>query len=50
MIGLVRMIFPMQLAGVMMTVAPMLPVVLPVVGAVFLLTGGVLTFKASGRE
>ncbi len=45
-IGFARMVFPMQLVGLMQTAGPALHVVLPVVGIVFLLVGGVLSFKA----
>lgn len=47
-IGFARMIFPMQLVGIMQTAGPALHIVLPVVGGVFLLVGGVLTFKSYG--
>jgi hypothetical protein len=49
-VGLIRMTFPVQLAGIMANAVPTLPVVLPVVGAVFLLVGGFLSIKAYGRE
>jgi hypothetical protein len=49
-IGFARMVFPMRLAGIMQTAGPALHVVLPVVGVVFLLIGGFLSFKAYGRE
>jgi hypothetical protein len=49
-VGLIRMIFPVQLAGIMANAVPTMPVVLPVVGAVFLLVGGFLSFNAYGRE
>ncbi len=45
-IGFARMVLPMQLVGIMQTARPALHVVLPVVGIVFLLIGGVLSFKA----
>lgn len=45
-IGFARIVFPRHLVGLMHTVGPALHVVLPVVGAVFLLAGAVLTFKA----
>ncbi len=45
-IGFARMVFPMQLVGLMQTAGPALHVVLPFVGIVFLLVGGVLSFKA----
>lgn len=42
----------MKLAGVMAqaAVAPAMHVVLPVIGAVFLFIGGVLSFRAYGRD
>ncbi len=49
-VGLIRMVFPLQLAGVMAKAGPSLHVVLPVVGFVFLLIGGALTFKGYGRK
>ncbi len=49
-IGFARMVFPMRLAGIMQTAGPALHVVLPVVGVVFLLIGGFLSFNAYGRE
>ena len=49
-VGLIRMVFPVQLAGIMVKAGPSLHVVLPFVGVVFLLVGGVLTFKGYGRE
>jgi hypothetical protein len=49
-IGLIRMVFPMQLAGIMAKAAPAMTGVLPPIGVVFLLIGGVLSFKAYGRE
>jgi hypothetical protein len=49
-VGLIRMIFPMQLAGIMPKVFPAMTGVLPVVGIVFLLIGGFLSFQAFGRE
>ena len=49
-IGFIRMVFPVRLAGIMATAGPSLHVVLPVVGAVFLLIGGFLSFKAYGRD
>ncbi|MEK4031662.1 hypothetical protein WOC76_21165 [Methylocystis sp. IM3] len=45
-IGFARMVFPMQLVGIMQTAGPTLHVALPVVGIGFLLVGGVLSFKA----
>jgi len=51
-IGLVRIVFPTQLAGVMSRAAhaPAMHLVLPAIGAVFLLVGGVLSYKAYARE
>ena len=51
-IGLVRMVFATQLATVVAqaAVSPVLDVVLLAIGAVFLLVGGVLSFKAYLRE
>jgi hypothetical protein len=49
-VGLIRMVFPMQLAGIMPKVFPVMTGVLPVVGIVFLLIGGFLSFQAYGRE
>ncbi|WP_363351645.1 hypothetical protein [Methylocystis echinoides] len=49
-IGFVSIVFPMQLTGIMQTAGPALHAVLPIIGAVFLLVGGVLSFKAHGRE
>ena len=49
-IGLIRMTIPVQLAGVMLKAGPSLPVVLPIVGVVFLLIGGFLSFKGYGRD
>lgn len=49
-VGLIRIVFPLQLAGIMAKAGPPLHAVLPVVGFVFLLIGGVLTFKGYGRE
>lgn len=45
-IGFARIVFPAHLVGLMREAGPALHVVLPVVGAVFLLAGAVLTFKA----
>jgi hypothetical protein len=50
MIGLIRMVFPVQLAGIMAKAALAMAGVLPVIGVVFLLIGCVLSFKAYGRE
>ena len=49
-VGLIRMIFFVQLAGIMPNAVPTLPVVLPIVGVVFLLVDGFLSFKAYGQE
>ena len=49
-VGLIRIVFPVRLAGIMANAGSALPVVLPIVGAVFLLIGGFLSFKAYGRD
>ncbi len=49
-VGLIRIIFPVRLAGIMANAAPVLPGVLPAIGVVFLLIGGFLSFKAYGRQ
>ena len=51
-VGFIRMVFPVQLADVMARAAfdPALHVVLPAIGVVFLLIGGVLSYKAYVRE
>jgi hypothetical protein len=49
-IGLIRMVFPVQVAGIMAKAGPSLHVVLPVVAVVFLSVGGVLTLKAYARS
>ena len=49
-VGLVRMLFPMQLASVITWAAPVVSTTLPVVGIVFLLIGGFLSFKGFGPE
>lgn len=48
-VGIARIVFPMQLVGIMQAAAPSLSIVLPVVGVVFLLAGGVLTFAGYKR-
>ncbi len=48
-IGFARIVFPMQLVGIMQTAGPALHVVLPAVAVVFLLVGGLLSFKGYGR-
>ncbi|ARN80916.1 hypothetical protein [Methylocystis bryophila] len=50
--GFIRMVFPIQLTSVMTRAAfaPALHVVLPAIGAVFLIAGGVLSYKAFARE
>lgn len=45
-IGFARIVFPTHLVGLMHAAGPALHLVLPVVGAVFLLAGALLTFKA----
>jgi len=51
-VGFIRMVFPVQLADVMARAAfdPALHVVLPAIGVVFLLIGGVLSYKAYVRK
>jgi hypothetical protein len=51
-VGFIRMVFPLQLAGVMSRAAfaSALHVALPAIGVVFLIFGGLLTYKAYGRE
>jgi len=51
-VGFLRTVFPTQLAGVMSRAAhaPAMHVVLPAIGAVFLLAGVVLSYKAYVRE
>jgi hypothetical protein len=51
-IGFLRIVFPTQLAGVMSRAAhaPAMHIVLPAIGAVFLIIGGVLSYKAYVRE
>jgi hypothetical protein len=47
----IRIAFPMEMAAVMVKARPPSPVVLlPIVGAAFLLIGGALSFKAYRRE
>ncbi len=51
-VGFIRMVFPVQLAGVIErgSFAPLLHVVLLAVGVVFLLVGGLLSYKAYWRD
>jgi hypothetical protein len=49
-VGLLRMVFPTQLAAMATKIAPAAAGVFPVFAAVFLLIGGFLSFKAFGRE
>jgi hypothetical protein len=51
-VGFIRMVFPVQLAGVMSRAAfaPAIHIVLPAIGVVFLLVGAVLSYKAYSRE
>jgi hypothetical protein len=48
-IGLIRMVFPMQLAEIMAKSAAALLSVMPAVAAIFLLIGGVLSYRAYVR-
>jgi hypothetical protein len=49
-VGLLRMVFPTQLAALTATIAPSAAGVFPVFAVVFLLIGGFLSFKAYRRE
>jgi hypothetical protein len=49
-VGLLRMVFPTQIAALTTKIAPSAAGVFPVVAVVFLLIGGFLSFKAYGRE
>jgi hypothetical protein len=49
-VGLLRMVFPMQIAAIASRFSPAMTGVLPMIALVFLLIGGFLTFKAYGRE
>jgi len=49
-IGLIRMVFPMQLAEVIAKSAAALPSVMPAAAAIFLLIGGVLSYRAYVRD
>jgi hypothetical protein len=48
--GLLRMVFPSQLAAMMARIAPSATGVFPVFAVIFLVIGGVLSFKAYSRE
>ena len=49
-IGLIRMVFPMQLAAIMAKSAPTLLNMIPAVVAIFLLIGSVLSYRAYVRD
>jgi hypothetical protein len=49
-IGLIRIVFPMQLAAIMVKSAPALLNMMPAVAAIFLLIGGLLSYKAYVRD
>jgi hypothetical protein len=49
-IGVIRMVFPMQLAEVIAKSAAALPSVMPAAAAIFLLIGGVLSYRAYVRD
>jgi hypothetical protein len=49
-VGLLRMVFPTQIAALTTKIAPSAAGVFPVVAVVFLLIGGFLSFKAYGRD
>jgi hypothetical protein len=48
--GLLRMVFPTQIAAMTMIMAPSAVSVFPIAAVIFLLIGGFLSFKAYGRE
>jgi hypothetical protein len=49
-VGLLRMVFPTQIAAIATKIAPSATGFFPVIAIVFLLIGGFLSFKAYGRE
>jgi hypothetical protein len=49
-VGFIRMIFPMQIAAIASKLSPAPGGALLVIGAVFLLIGGFLSFKAYARD
>ncbi len=49
-VGLVRMVFPIQLSAMAARLSPAINVFLPIVAIVFLLIGGFLTFKGLRKE
>jgi hypothetical protein len=49
-VGLLRMVFPTQIATIATKIAPSATGFFPVIAIVFLLIGGFLSFKAYGRE
>jgi hypothetical protein len=49
-VGLLRMVFPLQIAVMAMKFNPAATVVLPVIATVFLLIGGVLCYKGYGSD
>jgi hypothetical protein len=49
-IGLIRIVFPMQLAAIMAKSEPSLLNMMPAVAAIFLLIGGVLSYRAYVRD
>jgi len=49
-VGLLRMVFPTQIAAIATKIAPSATGFFPVIAIVFLLIGGFLSFKAYGRD
>jgi hypothetical protein len=49
-VGFLRMVFPTQVATLATKIAPSATGFFPVIAVVFLLIGGLLSFKAYGRE
>ena len=49
-VGLLRMVFPMQIAAMASKFSPAMTGILPVIATIFLLIGGFLSFRAYDRE